>query len=49
MKNNINKIIIIFFSLFYLFNANGAEQFNFDVTEVEIIDNGNKFIGKKEE
>ena len=47
MKNNINKIIIIFFSLFYLFNANGAEQFNFDVTEVEIIDNGNKFIGKK--
>ncbi len=23
------------------------EQFNFDITEIEITDNGNKFIGKK--
>ena len=24
-----------------------AKQFNFDVTEIEILENGNKFIGKK--
>ena len=29
------------------FNVNGAEVFNFDVTEIEILEGGNKFIGKK--
>ena len=32
---------------FIFFNAVGEEQFNFNVTEIEIIENGNKFIGKK--
>ena len=41
------KLILILFFLFFSFNANSVDQFNFDVTEVEIIENGNKFIGKK--
>ena len=31
---------------FFTLNAHSNEQFNFDVTEILIIDNGNKFIGK---
>jgi len=26
-------------------SAQGTEQFNFDVTEIEILENGNKFVG----
>jgi len=37
----------ILFFCFIILNAVGQEQFNFDVTEIEIIENGNKFIGKK--
>ena len=48
MKNRFYKITLILFFLLYSFKANSLDQFNFDVTEVEIIDNGNKFIGKKE-
>ena len=41
MKNNIlNQIIIIFFVII-ISNANSSEQFNFDVTEIEIVDKGN--------
>ena len=47
MKNNIFKLIIIFFIFIGFFNANGSEQFNFDVTEIQILENGNKFIGTK--
>ena len=47
MKNNIFKLIIIFFLILGFFNANGSEQFNFDVTEIQILENGNKFIGIK--
>ena len=47
MINNTFKLItIIFFSLLFL-NVQGAEKFNFDVTEVEILENGNKFKGIK--
>ena len=46
-----NKLIIVFFFLVIgVFNLNiveANESFNFDITEVEIIENGNKFIGKK--
>ena len=46
-----NKFIIIIFylitHLFYLNTVKADESFNFDVTEVQIIDDGNKFIGKK--
>ena len=47
MKNNMLKISLILFFLLFSFGANSVEQFNFDVTEIEIIDNGNKFLGKK--
>ena len=46
MKNNIYKIfIIIFFCL--SFSAYSEEEFNFDVTEILILENGNKFKGLK--
>ncbi len=47
MKNNLFKIIILIFFYLFLSNAYGTEQFNFDVTEVQILENGNKFIGTK--
>ena len=48
MKNKIYHIQIIFIliCLFYN-NASSTEQFNFDVTEVEIIENGNIYRGLK--
>ena len=46
MKNNMIRIILILFFLFCS-NANSSEQFNFDITEVQILENGNKFIGTK--
>ena len=45
-----NRLFIIFIVLFYnsiFFKALGAEAFNFDVTEIQILENGNKFIGIK--
>ncbi|MBD1152660.1 LPS-assembly protein LptD [Pelagibacterales bacterium SAG-MED22] len=48
MKNKIKKIIIILnFLIIISFNVSSSEQFNFDVTEVEILDNGKKFRGVK--
>ena len=47
MKNKIFKFILLFVFYFVFLNANSQEQFNFDVTEVEILENGNKFVGKK--
>ena len=44
-----NKTIILFF-LFLIFNIsslNANEQFNFDVTEIEIAENGNIIKGLK--
>ena len=48
MKNKFKLIYItiIVFS-FYISPIYSIDQFNFDVTEIEIIDEGNKFIGKK--
>ena len=48
MKNK-NKFALTFF-LTYLFlavHSHSNEIFNFDVTEIEIKENGNIFIGKK--
>ena len=44
----INKLIIFFFiiSSLSIFNAHSSDQINFDVTEIEILDGGNKIIGK---
>ena len=48
MKNKIFSIIVIFFTnYFFLSYANSQEQFSFDVTEIEILENGNKIIGSK--
>ena len=43
-----NKTLIFFSILFYLvsFNLHATEQFSFDVTEIEILDGGDKIIGK---
>ena len=41
------KIFFILFFYLIFFNAYSNEQFNFDVTEIEILDNGNKFKGSK--
>ncbi|MDC3186405.1 hypothetical protein OA962_00295 [Candidatus Pelagibacter sp.] len=47
MKSKICKFIyLIIFSLLSL-NVNSSEQFSFDVTQIDIIENGNKFIGNK--
>tara|TARA_B100001057_G_scaffold450576_1_gene492782 strand:- start:149 stop:2764 length:2616 start_codon:yes stop_codon:yes gene_type:complete len=47
MKSKINKILYLFFFLLLSLNANTQEQFNFDVTQIDILENGNKFIGTK--
>ena len=47
MKNSLSKLISVIFFYLFISNAYGAEQFNFDVTEVQILENGNKFIGTK--
>ena len=43
-----NKTLIFFLIFFHLitFNLYGNEQISFDVTEIEILDGGNKIIGK---
>ena len=43
-----NKFTIFFLIIFNLliFNTYGNDQINFDVTEIEILDGGNKIIGK---
>ena len=46
MKNNLTKIAYFIFLFFLIIGQSIAnEQFNFDVTEIEITDNGNKFTG----
>ena len=49
MKNKIIKIIVIFliFKSFVIFKVNSSEKFNFDITEIEISENGNKIKGLK--
>ena len=46
MKNNLKLIVfLINFILFISIQTNAAEQFNFNITEIEITENGNKFKG----
>ena len=48
MKNKLLYIfLIIIFNNLYSFNTYSAEVFNFDVTELEIINEGNIYVGKK--
>ena len=48
MKNNLFTIFfILFFNCLVIFNAKSIEQFNFDVTELVITEDGNNFKGLK--
>ena len=47
MKNKLFIIFIVLFFNFVFFKALGAESFNFDVTEIQVLENGNKFVGTK--
>ena len=47
MKNNFVKLFIIIYFLLSLLSAQSSEQFNFDITEIQILENGNKYIGTK--
>ena len=47
MLNKIYKSILILLISIISFNVHSTEQFNFDITEIEILENGQKFIGKK--
>ena len=46
MKNKIIFIILMIFNSFF-FNAYSNDQINFDVSEIEILDGGDRIIGKK--
>ncbi len=48
MKNSIQKNLLILFVLNLInFNAFSQEQFNFDITEIQILEEGNLFVGDK--
>ena len=47
MKNNIYILILLIFFSIYSSSIYAVEQFNFDVTEIEIFEKGNKFKGTK--
>ncbi len=48
MKNKFLKIIILYFiNIFICMNAYGEQQFNFDITEIEILEKGNLIKGLK--
>ena len=48
MKNKFLKILILsFLNIFVCINAYSVEQFNFDVTEIEILEKGNVIKGLK--
>ena len=44
MQNKILITIVILLNLI-IFSAKSDDQINFDVTEIEILDGGNKIIG----
>ena len=48
MKNKILLTLIFFFLNFFLIElSNAQDQFNFNISEIEILENGNKIIGSK--
>ena len=46
MQNKFIFITLVILNLF-VFNAFSDDQINFDVSEIEILDEGNRIIGKK--
>ncbi len=47
MKNNKFKTFLVLLFCFICVKSFSTEQFNFDITEVQILENGNKFVGDK--
>ena len=47
MLNKIYKLLLILLISIISSNVHSSEQFTFDITEIEISENGQKFIGKK--
>ena len=47
MLNKTFILFIIFFCNFIFSNVSSNEQLNFDISQIEILDGGNKIIGKK--
>ena len=48
MKNKfLSFFLFLFISKLFFFNVNSAEQFNFDITEIEILQNGDVVKGIK--
>ena len=48
MKNKFLSILILFFTnYFFVFSVYSKEEFSFNVTEIEILENGNKIVGSK--
>ena len=48
MKNKFLTILLfLFLSKMFFFNVNSAEQFNFNVTEIEVLQNGDIIKGLK--
>ena len=47
MRNNIYTFVILFITIFLNSSVLSSEQFNFNVSEIEILDEGNKIIGSK--
>ena len=46
MRNKyLSFLILLIFSKLFFFSANSAEQFNFDITEIEILQNGDVIKG----
>ena len=46
MKNKYINYLGLIFLIFFSNNVYSQDQFNFNVKEIFITDNGNKFIGK---
>ena len=46
MKNKLSIIFFLIASNLFIFNTYSYAQINFDVTEIEILDGGDKIIGK---
>ena len=48
MKNNFNFFYFVIYLVFFInFSVNANETFNFNVSEIEISDNGNRIKGLK--
>ena len=47
MLNKLLIILVIILSNFFLYNAYSDDQINFDVSQIEVLEGGNKIIGKK--